>query len=106
MKHFSGVISNYLDSRKRTELHHTVDDRVVLNTAQDIRDVVETNKARYAQVDERARWGKGDMVASIPLVVWQELIRKGIAYDNDALLAWLDDPDNSIFRTRPGRLSK
>ena len=70
-------------------------------------EIVDYNKAERNMHDERSPW-KGDMhrVASIPLVLWQELQRKGIATDNKALMKWLDDPDNMAFRTRPGRLGR
>lgn len=53
------------------------------------------------------KW-KGDMhkVASIPMPVWNELCRLGIAFDERELRKWLDDPDQKVFRTKPGRLSR
>jgi hypothetical protein len=45
-------------------------------------------------------------VARLPLHVYFELKRKGIADDKEAFAKWLDDPANSAWRTRPGRVSK
>ena len=51
---------------------------------------------------------KGDLhkVASIPMPLWMELCRKGIAFDEMELRKWLDDSDNAPFRTKPGSLSR
>src|SRR5262249_3274394 len=42
-------------------------------------------------------------VARIPLVVWQRLVMTGVAKDERALNAWLNDPDNRVFRCDDGR---
>ena len=93
--------------KSRTLFHYDAsDDTMVHHYEQDVTDVVEYNKARYNLFDERTRWAAdGDLVASIPNVVWFDLVKRGIAFDNDALKRWLDDPDNRAFRVRPGRLS-
>lgn len=78
----------------------------IYEDVQDVTEILDANKAEYNMHDERSRWNhEGTKVASIPLVVWEELKRKGIADDQKALLRWLDDPDNRAFRTRPGKLS-
>jgi len=41
-------------------------------------------------------------VASIPLNVYYDLKRRGIADDPKAMKKWLNDPDNRVFRTREG----
>jgi hypothetical protein len=56
------------------------------------------------QNEARNGYGEGQRVASIPLVIWEDLIRKGIANDTKKLKAWLNDPDNRAFRTRLGRV--
>ena len=49
---------------------------------------------------------KGDQVrvASIPMAVWSELMRKGIAQDETEMKKWLNDRDNEVFRTARGRV--
>ena len=42
-------------------------------------------------------------VASIPVVIWQRLVQLGIAHDEKALNAWLNERDNRVFRTDDGR---
>ena len=45
----------------------------------------------------------GKKIGEIPLVVWQELVDRGIAKDPKALRRWLRDPDNRAFRTYSGK---
>lgn len=90
---------------KKAELWHAeTDGSAVIETKQDVTDIIEANKADFNQ----AGGLKGDMhhVARIPLVVYEELMRKGIAGDPAALKRWLDHPDNRAFRTHPAKLSR
>jgi hypothetical protein len=79
---------------------------VTIDTQQDITDLKDLNKAAFNEHDGRSHFRK-DMVrvASIPMNLYMELDRQGIARDDKALLAWLDRAENSVFRTAPGRLS-
>jgi hypothetical protein len=43
-------------------------------------------------------------VATLPLSVYYQLKREGIADDPKRLAKWMNDPDNRAFRTRGGRL--
>jgi hypothetical protein len=86
-------------------IYHDLDDKTIgYESVQDATDIVEVNKAFMADTDEHARYGDMGRVAQIPTVVWFELVRKGIAQDEVALRKWLNDPDNRLFRTRPGRV--
>jgi hypothetical protein len=85
---------------------HQEEERTVFETIHDVEPILEANKLFMNDVDERARYGEMDRVASIPLDIYLELDRKGIAKDPVAFKRWLDDPDNRAFRTRPGRLSR
>jgi hypothetical protein len=82
---------------------------LVIETAQDISDLIEQNKALYAQTDERTRWGEWTRIGSIPNSVIQDLNKQGIlrgfhVVDQKKFKAWLNDPENRYFRTRPGRI--
>lgn len=90
----------------RTDYHEIDDRHVGFETRQDVTDIIEVNKTFMADVDERHRYGDMSRVASIPVSVFFELERTGISRDPVAFKRWLDDPDNRLFRTRPGRLSK
>jgi hypothetical protein len=90
-----------------TELWHFDDETgiVTLESQQDVSGLVDANKSEFKHFDERARYQDGmTKVASIPLSVWSDLRRKGIDRDKRAMKAWLNDPDNRFFRTRPGRV--
>lgn len=82
---------------------------LVIKSETDITPFIEKNKAEYAQIDSKAKWGELTKVASIPFAVIQMLNEKKILrglhiVDHKALKAWLNDPENQYFRTRPGRV--
>ena len=77
-----------------------------LQTQQDVTAVIEGTKGAFNPVDERASW-KGDVhkVASIPMVIYNELAKISNNFkDQPAIRKWLNNPDNRVFRTRPGRV--
>jgi len=86
--------------------HYDADkDEAVIETIFDTSNLVETNKAMFNAVDERASW-KGDMhlVASIPMELFMKWKSEGKLDDQAFLKKWLNDPDNRLFRTRPGEV--
>lgn len=98
--------------RRQRLLHYDpLTDEFVLESKQDITDIIELNRAQYAATDERAPWGKwGAHVGRIPASEYWRLKREGVI-DSDGevqgekeLLKLLMDPDYRGFRTRPGRL--
>lgn len=76
---------------------------ITLEDRQNVSALVEVNKA-FANEDP-GNW-RADMhrVASIPMSIFYDLKRRGILDDDKALRKWLNDPDNRVFRTKPGRL--
>lgn len=78
--------------------------RTYLEQEQDVTDIVEANRDLYNLADGVPRFGDGKRVASIPIVIWQELDRRGITRDPQAMRRWLNDPNNQAFRTLPGVL--
>ena len=83
-------------------------DRVTIAKTQDISDIVKANKAQY---NEGTKVGaEFRKIASIPLVVMEELIKQQIfdtqfqLIDPKAFNRWLQDSDNQVFRTSPERL--
>lgn len=103
------LMSQDLDTRTAQIAHDDGEGNVIIETAQDIKPFLEQNKNSYAQIDERARWGEFTQIASIPFSVIQDLNKQGILkgfhiVDPKKLKAWLNDPDNRFFRTRPGRI--
>lgn len=87
---------------------HT-NDTFTIETEQRVDDIVDRTKSSFNSTDERARWGDGQMVASIPLSIYYDLKRQGIIDpegdpSGKKLAKWLNDADNRAFRTRPGRV--
>lgn len=78
----------------------------LITTTQDVTSIVEANKALYNDTDERQGYGGDGLhkVASIPLSVLADLRARGIAQDQKKMKAWINDPANRFFRTRPGRV--
>ena len=74
----------------------------VIETQQDVSAIAEANKRQYNDTPDRH--GDVNKVASIPLNVYYDLKRRGIADDPVAFKKWLNDRDNKVFRTRAGRL--
>ena len=89
-----------------TQYFHYDDDKdeFTIETRQDVSSLVELNKSKFNQIDEKARWGELSQVASIPLNIYYDLKKKGILDDKKKLRAWLNDSDNRAFRTRPGQV--
>lgn len=78
-------------------------DTLVAETRQDIDPILEEN-----QMLRNQRSGfKGDgfhHVASIPIVVYEQLLKEGIAQDEDRFKAWLNRSDSDVFRTLKGKI--
>lgn len=80
-------------------------DQAIIETVADVAPVVEDAEA--SRQKDPGNW-RGDhfghRVASIPLVIWNELIRQGIASDDKLLLKWINDPAFRKLRTKGGRV--
>ncbi len=85
---------------KRTFHYDDSTDQFLIQTEQETKDIVEANKEAYNNAPER--WGEWTRVASIPLSIYFDLKKKGVADDDEAMKRWLNSSDNRFFRTRPG----
>ncbi|UOF77132.1 hypothetical protein [Caudoviricetes sp.] len=97
------------DNAGKQTLFHSIDGSNVLEVRQDVSQIIEQNKAQYNAIDERAKWGELTKIASLPMVVIDDLNKKGImrgfaVMDQRGFKAFLNDPDNRFFRTRPGEV--
>jgi len=66
---------------RQTAVHADGEGGIVIQTRQDVSDIVEQNKKEYNSFDERARWSDnlfGNKVASIPMTVIDDLNKQGI----------------------------
>lgn len=78
---------------------------VTIATEHDVQDIVDHAKTLQGQYSQRAGWqGDFHQVATIPLTIFMDLHKKGIARDQKAMRRWLNSPDHSVFRTRPGKV--
>ena len=87
----------------KTEIEES-DGRIVIRNAQDAEPIVEANKLDYTEGNGYSASRNLRRVASIPLVLYLDLRKRGILRDPHRFRAWLNDPDNRFFRTAPGRV--
>jgi hypothetical protein len=78
------------------------DDDAMIVKEQDVTEIARANRAAFDAAP--ARWGDMTHVGRIPLSVYYELKEKGILDDQDALVKWLNDPANTMWRVRPGTI--
>jgi hypothetical protein len=92
----------------RYTVAHATDDGIILETKQDVSEIVEANKRQFNESD-----GKFDPVvthiARLPLTVIDDLNRKNVmqgfrVIDEKAFRAFLNHPDNRFFRTHPAKV--
>jgi len=83
-------------------------DQITLTTHQDAQPILERNAyERNNGVNDPTNTALGRKVASIPLVVWQEWIKKSngdVQRDPAVLAAFLNDPDNAYLKTHNSRI--
>lgn len=94
-------------SGRETYFHvqHEGDRRLwIIESRQDVSKYIERAKRQFNEKDRHSRWGDMQKVATIPLVILERLQREGIADDPVRMRRWLNDRDNRVFRTRPGRI--
>lgn len=79
-------------------------DKFVIQTTQDVTDIIRKNKVSLNEVDKHQPWGEWSKVASLPLSIYFDLKQQGILDDKKAFKKWLNDPDNKYYRTRGGTI--
>ena len=80
--------------------YDAADDTFTIEAVQDMEPLVETNKQAFN--GPHGSWGDGKVVARVPLIFYDQWMREGKHRDQSFLKRWLNDPDNSAFRVRPG----
>ena len=85
-------------TRRATEIETDHEAGLVITHSQDVRQIVESAKAIASNFDPLVRRDTIH-VARIPLVIMNQLRKLGIAQDPKRFADWLNDPDNSVFRT-------
>ena len=85
-------------------------DSFTVETVQDVEPILERNKALWNGSEKHTRYGEWTRIASVPPVIVMELAKQGILRPDASILddkryrAWLNDRDNLLFRTRPGKV--
>ncbi len=93
----------------RTQTVHADDDGgIVIETKQDVGQIIEANKAQL-EFDKQRTGGLNELhhVARIPFTVIDVLNQKGImkvftVVDDVGFARWLNDPENSVWKTYRG----
>lgn len=76
-----------------------------IESVQDIEPILEANRREFNEYTSgRDKWGDHQKIAHIPNVVLSELMASGKLWDKVYMRKWLNDPANSPYRTRPGRI--
>lgn len=98
------------DRGKTTSVGLNDKDEITIKQEQDVTELLEQNKKEYNNAD--SKWSDelfGNKVASIPFTAVDKLNKEGImkgftVLDQKRFFAWLNDPANLFFRTKPGQL--
>jgi len=84
------------------------DGSFTIETVQDVTELVERNK--YLSNTVGGKWGELSMVASYPLTILMDLVKQNIldkgfkVINEKGYKRWLNDSDNAVWRTRPGKV--
>ena len=104
-------MKKFKDSNDRTTSVGLNDkDEITLQTEQNVDALIEQNKKEYNNAE--TKWSDqlfGNKVASIPFTAIDKLNKQGImkgftVLDQKRFFAFLNDPYNVYFRTKPGQL--
>ena len=104
-------MKQYTDhNNKTTKVGLNDKDEITIEQSQDVSALIDQNKKEYNAAD--TKWSDqlfGNKVASIPFTAIDKLNKQGImkgfdVIDQKRLFAWLNDPENRFFRTKPGHL--
>jgi hypothetical protein len=85
---------------------------IIIHSQTDLTDFAEHTKVQYNANPGKTGWSDElfdpkNKIAELPLAIINDLNQKGIMrgfyiVDQKALKAWLNNPDNVVFRTRGG----
>ena len=76
-------------------------DELIVSTEQEAERLLRAN-ARDADVDQRGRTFR--LVARVPMTIVQQAVREGWHRDQKRWAAFLNDPENRMFRVWSGRV--
>ena len=94
---------------KRKDLHYdAINDEFVLETREDVTDIVEVNRAARNLTEAHTPYGDINRVGSIPVAMFYDMMARGEidqhgqSNNDERLLKFLMDPTNKDFKTRNG----
>lgn len=95
-----------MDSLTNTvsEFQISEDGKLDLRHVQDVTESLELTKAIANSCDGYSKNRRMKWIAAIPVVVHDQLRRDGVLQDKKRFRAWLNDPDNKLFRIAGGRV--
>jgi hypothetical protein len=95
---------------RNSVVHADGDGGIIIETKQDVTDILERNKV-LLEIDKARQKAPDEfhLVASIPFTVIDELNKMGVmrgftVLDQKALNAWLNKPENEVWKTYRGKL--
>ena len=97
-------------NNKKTSVGLNDKDEITIKQEQDVSALIEQNKKEYNNAE--TKWSNqlfGNKVASIQFAAIDKLNKQGImkgftVLDQKRFFAFLNDPENLYFRTKPGQL--
>ena len=104
-------MKQYTDhNNKTTKVGLNDKDEITIEQSQDVSALIDQNKKEYNAAD--TKWSDklmGNKVASVPFAAIDKLNKQGIMkgyeiLDQKRFFAWLNNPENRFFRTKPGHL--
>lgn len=100
--HVTGIVEEFW--------YDTVEDRVTIKRVSDVQKITDMNKEMHGHHNRpNYRDSNGQhLVARIPLIVvdmWREQGFDWFKSTDKERRAWLDKPENEVFKTRPGKLN-
>tara|TARA_R100000963_G_scaffold34772_2_gene29572 strand:+ start:1666 stop:1980 length:315 start_codon:yes stop_codon:yes gene_type:complete len=91
---------------KETVFHwNEHDDNYAVEDRQDVTGIIKDATAKRNETDRNTRYGNGmTQVASIPMNMYHDWVRKGYTKDQKKMKKLLNSPDLRKFRTRQGKV--
>jgi len=91
---------------KETVFHwNEHDDNYAVEDRQDVTNIIKDATNKRNETDKHTRYGDGlNKVASIPMSMYHDWVKKGYTKDQKKMKELLNSPDLRKFRTREGKV--
>ena len=94
------LLSSYLGLKEYVHVDHEKPGDLIIETVQDCEPIMEMAK-RLSEQTPGKEWRH---VACIPLYFLDKAAKEGWLHDKKKWQQWLNDPDNKMFRSWPGKV--